>query len=101
MKFALYSVAIVAVTIPSMTEAVPINAMAEADGQDSWYGNLKRSVTPLATYCARKLGVEAEAAVAKAVEGTAFMVGQCALCPDEDIANYKALTTHAAYLQKQ
>ena len=64
MKFALYTVAIVAVAIPSMTEAVPINAMADADGQDSLYGKIKRSVTPLATYCARKLGEEAGAAVA-------------------------------------
>ena len=98
MKFALYSVAIVAVTIPSMTEAVPIDAMVDADTQESWYGNMKRSVIPLNTYCQRKLGVEAKALADDAIEltETMFKYG-----PAKWGANFGPNKTHALYLKKQ
>ena len=83
MKFALYYVAIVAVTIPSMTVAVPIDAMVDADGQESWYGNMKRSVIPLNTYCQRKLGVEAKASADRAIELTGEMIHICRDCQEE------------------
>ena len=98
MKFALYSIAIVAVTIPSMTEAVPIDAMVDADGQESWFGNIKRSFIPLDTYCQRKLGVEAKALADDAIELSEIYVQSG---PEIWKAKFRAHKTHALYLKKQ